>query len=98
MKVSNEVGDPLGKLSAQQPMRWDNTAGIYATWDGALAGGAPARVSYKLSPTSLPVGTTLQAESYQLRVVVEAVLPDGTVLRSADTYLSSIAREPRVVT
>jgi hypothetical protein len=64
-------------------------------WDGTLASAGPAGVRYALSP--LPAASA-GARSYELAVAVEAVLADGTVLRSETTYLTSIAVEPHMVT
>ena len=89
-------GQALATLVADHPTKWQAANGQYEAWAGQLEAAVPALVSYKLAASSGSMA--LLATSYELSVTVEAVLPDGTVLRAADTYLHEIAPEPHVVT
>lgn len=90
--VTDANGAPIGAATPSAPRRWDHATSTYAPWDGVLDVAA-ARVSYALAPVT-PLGTG----DHGVRVVVEAVLPSGAVLRSEPSYLGAIAPEPHVVT
>jgi hypothetical protein len=90
--ITSGSGAELGTATATTPTRWDPATNTYVAWDGTLD--APtAQVNYQL--TALPL---LDLGEHGVNVVVEGVLPDGTVLRSTPSYMGSIAAEPHVVT
>ena len=96
--VTDAVDAPIGTFAADHPQVYDVNAGSFVDWDAVLTPGAPINVGFHLSPVALPAGTSVGASSYGVSVMVEAVLPDGTVLRSGRTYLKDIAPDPAWVT
>lgn len=91
-----EIVDAKGVVSAvtpRAPRRWDATTSTYVAWDGLIADGTSLTVGYRLSaPSSSGAG------SYQVRVIAEAVLADGTVVASDVTKLIDVPLSPMVMT
>ena len=73
-------GTSLGKLTPRAPQTWDAGTSTFLAWDQQLIDGVARDASYKLSaPATQP-----RSGSYQLKLQVEAVLPDGTERARAD--------------
>ena len=85
-------GTSLGALTAREGARWDEATSAFVAWDGAMVPGVPLQVRYALSAPAT------RHPTYTLRVTVQAVLVDGTVVSSAPLVLEAIAREPMVKT
>ncbi len=88
------AGTSLGKLTPRGPQTWDAGTSTFVTWDQQLVDGVARDASYKLSAPAIQPRTG----AYQLKLQVEAVLPDGTTLPSAPALMVDIAPEPHVVT
>ncbi len=91
-----EIVDAKGVVATvtpRAPRRWDATSSAYVAWDGAIVDGTSLTVGYRLSaPSSSGAG------SYQVRVIAEAVLADGTVVASDVTKLIDVPLSPMVMT
>ncbi len=93
VEVLDSAGASLGVVTPREPRAWEVAANHYAAWDEVLTEGASRRVAYKLSaPPHARRG------SFQVKLDVDAVLPDGTVLPSATSLMVDIAPEPHAVT
>ena len=86
----------LQPLAARSPTKWN--ASKYEPWDGKLAAGQLAQVSYSLAaPDWNKLGSRMQAQTkkYQLRVVLEVGDSEHTLEKQS---ISPALMMPDVVT
>jgi len=94
VEVFDEKGAFLGVLATSNPTRWADGAGAYQEWDGRVAAGQTASVSYVLQQASYMSDWSDRSRTYTVKVVASV----GGIDQPLQTTVMVIAKPPPVPT
>lgn len=96
VEVIDDTNKSLGQLTSSRPVQWNATASKYAAWDGKVAAGQTAQVSYLLSQPKLD--STWQYMSHDHTYTVKVVASVGGVDQPVQTTVMIVAMPAPVPT
>lgn len=94
VEVFDEKGASVGVLTASKPTRWSTDQSAYQDWDGKVAAGQSAQVSYVLSQPTFVGPYEERDRTYTVKVIASV----GGLDQPLQTSVMVVARPPAVPT
>lgn len=94
VEVFDEKGASVGTLTASKPTRWSTDQSAYQDWDGKVAAGQSAQVSYVLSQPTFVGPYEERTRTFTVKVIASV----GGLDQPLQTSVMVVARPPAVPT